>query len=167
MTVPHTSRIKEDQAMSLAFRVMKPMLLIIGGLVLAVSIWLRQPATLFFVMLPLGLGTLMRSGYVKLIRISILENGIAQTIDKNDTNTLIEISRARNRARHNVKDEKEIAYADIKKIVFKRNDVRIIGKDYDFFTHNGSITIPRELEHYEEYRVFLEKLAVKMGIATA
>jgi hypothetical protein len=169
MTVPHTSRIKEDQAISFAFRGMKPVLLIVGGLMIAFSILLRDVlvGTYLVVALPLGLGMLIRSGYVKTIRISILENSIAQTIDKSGTNALIEMSRARNQARHNVKDEKEIAYTGIRKIIFKKNGVRIIGKDYDFFTHNGSITIPRELEHYEEYRDFFEKLAVRMGIPAA
>ena len=169
MTVPHTSRIKQDQTVAHAFRSMKPMFFIIGGLVIVLSIIIRTPVTLLglLVLLPFSLGTLMRSGYVKLLRFSILENRITQTIDKSDTNALIELSRARNRARHNMQDEKEIAYADIKKIVFKKNDVRIIGKDYDFFTHNGSITIPRELEHYEEYRSFFKKLAAQGGIPTA
>jgi hypothetical protein len=160
----HTYKIREDQLPSYAFRQIKLALYIVAPIVI-ISIALTGNLAVLIVFVALGIGYVLRIQYVRLLRISLLDASLAQTIDKANSNALIELGRARSRSRYNAKDEKEIMYADITKIAFKENEIQVYGKNNDFFTNNDRISIPKELENYEEIKSFFEKLSVQAGIA--
>ncbi|MDJ1484633.1 hypothetical protein QNI16_29310 [Cytophagaceae bacterium YF14B1] len=155
-----TFRVREENRAAFAFRQLKTIAFILLGLIVVFSLVLRLIRFDFYLLLLGGafaLGYLGRIRYVGLLRIGFLEDRILQTVDTTQSNVLIEASRARNKSRYNQNDEKEILFADIERIDFKDKDVIVYGKGSNGFSTNHKITIPCEIENYEQIKHFLSR----------
>ncbi len=56
---------------------------------------------------------------------------------------------SRNEHRYGVKFNQTIKFNEIESTSINANEITIKSKHYDFFTSNGKISIPKEIENYE------------------
>ena len=59
--------------------------------------------------------------------------------------------------KHNTSYETCIFFKDIKNLVITKNTLKVKGKRYNMFTRAGLISIPKEVEHFEEIVTFFRK----------
>jgi hypothetical protein len=77
------------------------------------------------------------------------DESISRLLDKEKLNLMNKVGVSRNEHRYGVKFNQTIKFNEIESTSITSNEIIIKSKNYDFFTSNGKISIPKEIENYE------------------
>lgn len=112
-------------------------------------------------MFPLGIFFLIILGVIYAASFSQLSNLIAVTyfvfsdesisiiLDQEKLTMMNQVGLARNERKYGAKYNQTIRISEIESTTISADEIIIKAKNYDFFTYNGRIAIPKELIHYE------------------
>ncbi|WP_018344186.1 hypothetical protein [Cytophaga aurantiaca] len=99
-----------------------------------------------------------RKKHFEILRYQITSDRFIQFVDLENVDTFVQMARARNAARHGVKDEKEVLFDQIDKILFKNSgEIQIFSTKFDWLTNNGRITFYPEMENFDRVKQFIKE----------
>lgn len=115
-------------------------------------------------MLPLSIFFLIILGVVYTSSLSQVKNitdftyfvfsdeSISRLLDKEKINLMNKVGVSRNENRYGVKFNQTIKFSEIKSTSINANEITIKSINYDFITADGKISIPKEIENYEDIK---------------
>lgn len=128
--------------------------------ILFISLGGFEAAVLFCIVItfPVLLGFFKKHKYYKVIRYAITSDRFIQFVDTGNADLFVQAVRERNERRYGIKDEKEVLFDNIDKVLFKKSgEIYIYSREYDSFTHSGRIIFYPEMENFERIKSFIQE----------
>lgn len=120
-----------------------------------VSNIIMLPLFLFFILI-LGVIYASSLSQVKeIIELTVFvfsEESVSKILDVEKLGLMNKIGISRNEYRYGIKLNQTIKFSEIKSTSINENEITIMSLDYDFFTANGKISIPKEIENYKSIK---------------
>lgn len=110
------------------------------------------PLTLFFIIILGAIYSSSLSQIKEIIDLTVFifsDESVSKNLDIEKLSLMNKIGLSRNEYRYGIKLNQTIKFSEIESTSINENEIIITSIDYDFFTSNGKISIPKEIENYE------------------
>lgn len=95
---------------------------------------------------------------------SITEEAISKFLDKEKLNLVNQIGIARIESKYGANFNQKIYFDEIFDTIISENEIRITSNHYNFFTNNGRIVIPKEVNDFETIKQYVIENAEKFKL---
>lgn len=92
------------------------------------------------------------------------DESISRLLDKEKLNLMTKVSTSINELRYGIKFNQTIKFNEIESTSINANEIIIKSIHYDFFSSNGKISIPKEIEDYEAIKSEIIKNSNKYNL---
>lgn len=89
---------------------------------------------------------------INLTYFTISEDSVSKSIDKEKLNLMNKVGVSRNEFKYGMKYNETIKFTEIQSTSITKNEIKIYSIHYDFFTSEGQILLPKEVENYESIK---------------